>query len=207
MDIINKFTTFDLYCWEVEQGRQQLPDNLRSDNLKVGARVWMDGIDGFYDQYFEGVKKAGIKKIRFVTIARGISSIPHDSEAFEKMPFVEAEIIDNRETYAQVLITSVKTLGEWIRITPLSEAENIKLLPIDLQPPAEIISGLLVEAQESGSALWVSNVKFWKSLSEISAVYVFKHDKKMRCAIVMTYATSSVLVYYGARIPYGKPRG
>lgn len=191
----NKFTTFDLYCWETKHQRQSLSDSLNANNLKVGVKVWMDGCNGFYDQYFEAHKKLGINKIRFTLVARGITSIPHNPESFEKLPFVEAEIIDNREIDAQVLITSVKMLGEWVRMVPLLETENIKFLPKDLQPSVEMISGLLVEAQKNGSALWVSNAKFWKSLSEISAVYVFKQDKKMRCVILTTYASSFILVY------------
>jgi len=195
MNTNNKFTTFDLYCWEAEIGRKQLSDNLNVNHLKVGARVWMDGCDGFYDQYFEGHKKVGINKIRFALVARGIISVPRDPESFEKMPFVEAEIIDNRETHAQVLITSIKTLGEWAGAVHLPETENIKFLPKDLQPLPEIISGLKAEALKNGRALWVSDAKFWKNLSEISAVYIFKQDKKMRCVILTTYASSSILVY------------
>ncbi len=195
MNTSNKFTTFDLYCWEAEQNRQQLSDDLNSENLKVGLKVWMDGCDGFYDQYFEGLKKANINKIQFAVVARGIISIPHNPESFEKLPFVGAKIIDNRETHAQVLITSVKTLGEWAKTVPFSEIENIKSLPKDLQPLPEIISDLSVEVLKNGRALWVSNAKFWKSLSEISAVYVFNQDEETRCVILTTSAISSYLVY------------
>ena len=98
---------FDLYV-SGETGRffERRP-LLAPATLAKDAEVWMDGNDGFFDQYSD--------PCRFTLLESGISSIPREPDLFENLPFVEVEILENRETCARVFIRQVQMLREWAR--------------------------------------------------------------------------------------------
>ena len=151
--------TFDLYCASADAGAESF------SRRQPGDIIDLDGIDGFFDEYFGSLKNGDV--IRFVS-SGPLASWPTNLQGMLELPFVSAEIVENHEVRARARLIEISTLGDWSRsreepATPLSQLSFPIPIPIDL--PA-----LLREAQPSGSSYWYSAAKFWRSLSEVTAV-------------------------------------
>jgi hypothetical protein len=175
---------FEIYCFGSEPFFAQ--------PIQVGKRVWLDGIDGFYDQYFESCAAVGQNDIRFVAISNGVTSIPNDCVEFEALPFIEARIVNNQMLYAEVEITQVLSLGGWARMAPLLAKTRWNDLPIGSEFSQEMFSDLLKETLANKYALRRFSRRDWK-YSMISAVYLFKTDFDVRCIVLKDNTVPSFL--------------
>jgi len=78
--------------------------------LKVGATIDLDGIDGFFDQYFE-VKSPG-EVIHF------IPSFPTDRAEFVSLPLIEASILSRNSISGTVIVSSITSFETWMMELP-----------------------------------------------------------------------------------------
>ncbi len=177
---------FDLYC-AVES------DPLLVEPLSPGKKVWLDGIDGFFDQYFG---RCCPDQIRFVVLAIKRSSgqfIPNTRDGFEALPFIEARVVNREEVRGEVEITSVLTFGNWLTQLQLENDVRLSDLPESLKPWHSTLVRLLEQASRTGWAIWKSSQEYWKNLDETSAIYVFETESEIRCAVLKTNAVPSFL--------------
>jgi len=178
---------FYLYCYDGTDTRE-----LADGSVHIDSVLQLDGHDGFYDQYFEGLKSTSTKTIRFLAIPSP-ASIPDDAILFERLLMLEATIISNYETWAEVRVDSIFRLGTWIREAHLTPSSP-QLFPVQLRSIKERQEELLRRAIEAGSALWVKPTPYWTSLSEISALYAIRHEEQIRWIVLTTNAEPSFLV-------------
>ena len=97
---------FDVYC------------ATSAAHFRERAVVALDGIDGFFDQYFEAVRPGDL--IRFAVLHGGPSSVPASIRELDALPFVIARVERCRATEGDVEILSLSTLGQWSRAVQLS---------------------------------------------------------------------------------------
>lgn len=180
---------FNVYCAELTNNLLKDKPTLQLNNIEIGAKYWLDGIDGFFDQFFEICRLTKQETIRFLILSDGLTSIPKDIKLFRNMPIIEAKIIENRGLSAVVSIISKSSLFHWASNVPLSELEEVYTLPEQLHPASELI----YEAKIHGQALWVSKDKYWKNLDDVSAKYIFKTHETLRYIVIRTNATPSYL--------------
>ena len=130
-----------------------------------GDVVELDGIDGFFDQYFEGRREREI--IHFVSVGSP-GEWPTHLRAWLELPFFSAEIVENGHHWARAQLCEVSRLGEWSLSrdeppVPLSQLSFPFAIPPNLHALAR-------EAQTSGSAYWHSDAQHRRSLSEVTAI-------------------------------------
>lgn len=106
--------------------------------LLAGRAVWLDGCDGFFDQFFES--KTPHAMLRFVVVE---GRTPDTAEAVANLPLVQARILENRQTIAKVEITLVLPLYEWARNEPLGPQDRLAQIPLGFRPSAQWITGAL----------------------------------------------------------------
>jgi hypothetical protein len=159
---------FDLYC--ADSAVAFVP----------GAVVTLDGIDGFFDQYFDGIK-AG-HTIRFVVV-RGPSGIPLSVEAAERLPFVTARVLRPGDIDGDVEVLSVATFGGWIRSVPPS---SMPIEEIQAQVRDAPVARLVKKAASQGTAFWRSGARYWRDLSETSLVLALRMGSRVRVAVLRT---------------------
>lgn len=180
--------SFDLYTFKYTQS-----EFFFRRPVEKNTEVWLDGIDGFYDQYFKGLQGIGKEEIRFVPV-ESLTAIPDEPARFEALPFIEVQIQENLELRARALIKGVTTLGEWSRTIELAQNETLDSVPAHLQPTPEVAAELRRKTGQNGSALWKSAARYWKKPSEVSSYYMFTHKEGMRCIILTTNAVPSYLL-------------
>lgn len=180
--------SFDLYTYKYTES-----EGFFRRGAEKEATVWLDGIDGFYDHYFSRLQGIEKDEIRFVPIEMP-SSIPSEPAEFEKLPIVDAKIIENNDLKAQVSIRDVQSLGQWARALEIPSYETLSSIPQNLLPPGEVVTELRERAAGSGTALWGSGARYWKKPSEVSAIYMFTHQERRRCLVLTTNAVPSYAV-------------
>jgi hypothetical protein len=159
---------FDLYCAD------------SPDAFVPGAVVTLDGIDGFFDQYFDGIK-AG-HTIRFVVV-RGPSGIPLSVQAAERLPFVTARVLRPGDIDGDVEVLSVATFGDWIRSVSPSP---VTIEEVRAQVRDAPVARLLRKAALHETALWRSGARHWRDLSETSLVLALRIGARVRVAVLRT---------------------
>jgi hypothetical protein len=159
---------FDLYC------------AASADAFVPGAVVTLDGIDGFFDQHFDGIKPG--TTIRFV-IVRGPSGIPLSTEAAEGLPFVTAVVLQSSEIDGDVEVVSVATFGGWMRSLSPSP---VTIEEIEAQVQDAPVAGLVKEAALHEKAFWRSGARYWRNLSETSLVWAVRVGPRVRLAVLRT---------------------
>src|SRR5262245_22277573 len=118
-------TEFDVYC--PEPGL----------SLAAGGQVWLDGIDGFYDQYFHG-RSAG-ENIQFLVFPYAPSGSGLTTANAPELPFVTAAVIEAHPDTGLVDITEVLPFGAWLRSRPpaqhlLSSFEAAEMIKAPVAP-------------------------------------------------------------------------
>jgi hypothetical protein len=164
-DVIEEF---DLYCAD------------SAEAFVPGAAVSLDGIDGFFDQYFDAIE-AG-HTIRFVVV-RGPAGIPLSVEAAERLPFVTARVLRPRDIDGDVEVLSVAPFGDWIRSVSLS---SVTIEEVRAQVRDAPVARLVKKAALQGTALWRSGARHWRDLSETSLVLAFRIGSRVRVAVLRT---------------------
>jgi hypothetical protein len=159
---------FDLYCAD------------SADVFVPGAVVTLDGIDGFFDQYFDGITVG--TTIRFV-IVRGPSGMPASAEAAERLPFVIARVLRPGDIDGDVEVLSVATFGEWIRSMSPSP---VTIEEVGAQVRDAPVARLVKKAVLQGTALWRSGARHWRDLSETSLVLALQIGARVRVAVLRT---------------------
>lgn len=181
--------SFDIYTYKYTES-----EHFFRKSVEKEKKVWLDGIDGFYDQYFSRLQGIGKEDIRFVPI-ESPTAIPSDIAQLENLSVIDAQIIESHEFRAQVLIKDVQTLGHWARATDLPKYETVSSIPQNFHIPKGLSTELMEKVKVSGNALWKSDIRYWKKPSEVSAIYVFSHNECLRCLILTTNAVPSYLVF------------
>ena len=86
-------------------------DSIEFQNLlHVGTIVELDGIDGFFDQYFEARSQGDV--IHF------IPSFPTDPTTFDTLPLIEASISSSNSISGTVEIRSITPFKAWMMGLP-----------------------------------------------------------------------------------------
>lgn len=160
---------FDLYC-----AASAAP-------FREGAVVTLDGIDGFFDQYFDGVRPG--ETIRFAVLVGNPSDVPHSLQGLNAMPFVTARVESGDALGGDVEVLSLTTLGQWCRSVELTTQS---LTELQLQVPDAPLHDLVVQASRDGSAYWRSGVRYWRSLDETTAIGAFRDDSAIRVIVIHT---------------------
>jgi len=161
----------------------------RADGLSrraPGDIVELDGIDGFFDQYFAGLKTGD--SIQFVHLGFPFQR-PTDLHALLKLPFFRAEVVENHYDWARARLIQISTLGDWSLLqneppSPVSEVRFPVQMPTD-------VTALIRQAQTSGSACWHSGAQYWRSLSEVTAIGALAGVDSTGLWVLTTYAARS----------------
>ncbi len=167
---------FDLYC------------AASAEPFREGAVVTLDGIDGFFDQYFEAARPG--ETIRFAVLVGNPSDVPHSIRELEAMPFVTARVVRCDAVGGDVEVLSRTTLGDWCRSIELATQSPTEL---QSQVPDAPIHELAVQASRDGSAYWRSGVTYWRSLDETSAVGAFLDDSAIRVIVIHTNSVPALV--------------
>ena len=147
--------------------------------INVGEKVWLDGIDGFFDQYFDQPPEL----IRFVAVDNPLA-LPRSQADFEALPFLEAKVLTHQTLGGEVQVVRASTLGQWARAIPLPTELRLSDLSLANQPSHEVFDSLFHKAKLDQWAIWTTTAKHRKSLEDTSAIYVFVTDTDTRCIIV-----------------------
>jgi hypothetical protein len=167
---------FDLYC------------TASAEAFREGVVVTLDGIDGFFDQYFEAARPG--QTIRFAVLVGDPSDVPHSLRELEAMPFVTARVQRCDPLGGDVEVLSRTTLGAWCRAIELSTQSPAE---VQLQVSDAPLHELVVQASRNGSAYWRSGVESWLSLDETSAVGAFRDDSAVRVIVIRTSAVPALV--------------
>ena len=143
-----------------------------------GTLVWLDDF-GFRENFFADHQTKDL--LQFIVMTD--PNVPRAREAFEKMPFVEAEIVEQNEKSAKVVIRSSMTLGEWARAARFFGKPGLDQVPEDRRPSKETLTPLLESLRSQEGALWAGDG---------GAVYLFKGDTDKR-AIILTKGKAYLL--------------
>lgn len=160
---------FDLYC------------TASAELFRKGAIVTLDGIDGFFDQYFEAARPGDT--IRFAVLVGNPSDVPHSIRELEAMPFVTARVERCDARGGDVEVLSRTTLGDWCRSIELATQSPTEL---QMQVHDAPVDELVAQASRDGSAYRRSGVKYWRPLDETSAVGAFRDGSAVRVIVIHT---------------------
>ena len=174
--------SFDLYPKAIADG---------SSHRASGDVVDLEGIDGFFDEYFAGRENGDI--IHFVNTAPP-GEWPTQFPALVDLPFFSAQIVENNYDWARVRLLEISTLGDW----SLSRDERpgpLNQLSLPVTMPTDLVA-LIEQAQRRGFAYWHSGAEHWRSLSEVTAIGVLAGDDSLGLWVLTTNAAPS----YFARV-------
>ena len=166
---------FDVYC-------------LQPHTLSVGAVITLNGVDGFFDQYFSALEPG--KVIRFVILAGGPSAFPKTASQLEALPFIEAQVRRCDVTDGEVEILSCTSLGKWLRSLDLDSMSSMQLQM--LAPDAPIVE-LLARTSREGEAYWTRGTRYWRKLDETTAVLTHADRPGTRAVVIRTNATPALV--------------
>lgn len=169
------FEPFDLFC-----APSAAP-------FREGAVVTLDGIDGFFDQYFDAVRPG--EMLRFAVLAGGVKAVPDSLQGLEAMPFVRACVKRCDEAEGEVEVLSLSTLGEWSRSLELSP-QPLAALQRECQVP---LFPLVDRATRYGTAYWSGGATRWRSLGETSAIGAFQEASGVRVVVIRTHAVPGLV--------------
>jgi hypothetical protein len=167
---------FDVYC------------TTSAPPFRERAVVALDGIDGFFDQYFEAARPGQI--IRFAVLPGGPSAMPASIEGLQALPFVVARVERCDVTGGDVEVLSIATLGEWSRSVNLV-SQPLEKLQAEL--PDAPLADLVARAAQDGSAYWRSGVAYWRSLNETTAVAALRDASGVRVTVICTNAVPGLV--------------
>jgi hypothetical protein len=174
--------TFDLYCSPRERG------------FRPGQTVTLDGVDGFFDQYFQGVHPGDT--VRFAVVVAGPEGIPTSVGALESIPFVTARVLRSGDIVGEVEILSSVPFVDWMRSLTL-DPEPLEALQAELS--AVPLSQLVEMSARTGAALWATNERRWRTASDISMVYVERRTPGLRIAVMRTNASPGFVTHVETR--------
>jgi hypothetical protein len=151
-----------------------------------GDVMTLDGIDGFYDQYFEAAAPG--EAIRFVVLVNGPSAFPASSDETQRMTFVTARVLRSDVIAGDVLVESVSTLGEWMRSVelPVEPVSNL-----GAQEEISQLTSTIAAARRDGIGFWRSGARYWRRLDETSAILAVSHAERLRVVVLRTNASWS----------------
>jgi hypothetical protein len=158
---------------------------------KSGDMVELDGIDGFFDQYFAGRKEGAT--IQFVCMKPRNS--PTNVQQLLDLPFFTAEIVEDHYDWARARLNEISKLGDW----SLGHCEPPSLLdqlsfPVPL--PTDL-AALIFQAQTSRSAFWHSSAQHRHSLNDVTAIGALADADNTALWILTTNATPSYFARVG----------
>ena len=167
---------FDLYC-----APSAAP-------FREGAVITLDGIDGFFDQYFDAIRPGEI--IRFAVLAGGVKAVPDSLQGLEAMPFVRARVKRCDETEGEVEVLSLSTLGAWSRSLQLSPQP---LAALQQECPQIPLHPLVDRAVHYGTAYWSSGTTRWRSSADTTAIGAFQETPGVRVVVIRTHAVPGLV--------------
>ena len=166
---------FDLYCLPI-------------DSLEVGSVVTLDGVDGFFDQYFDSCRPGDA--IRFLVLGDGLASTPESASKLDALPLVEGRVTRCGPADGAVEILRVTSFGKWLRSVPV---ESISAGQIEALCPGVPVSDLIDRAAREGTAYWRSGAPNWRSLAATTAVLVCSDSSRTRLAVIRTNGAPGVV--------------
>jgi hypothetical protein len=173
-------TSFDLYS------TSNAP--LTPDQLRPGQRLSLDGIDGFYDQYFEGRKRGEV--IDFLVWPYVLATPAIAAEELATLPLVSAEVVEADALGGTVDVIRVHPFGAWLRALPPQSEVPIDELEATTKAP---VAALVAEASRAGSSAWKSNPRGWEILHQVTAVYFVQvSPERLRAAVLRKHGAASV---------------
>jgi hypothetical protein len=173
-------TTFDLYSSSYAP--------LTADQLRPGQRLSLDGIDGFYDQYFEGRKPGEV--IDFLVWPYVLATPAIAAEELATLPLVSAAVVEADTLGGTVEVIRVHPFGAWLRTLPPQSEVSIAELEATTKAP---VAALIAEASRAGSSAWKSNPRGWEILRQVTAVYFSRlSPDRLRVAVLRKHGAAPV---------------
>ena len=180
----------DVYKVTGESSSLRREPRLSLENARAGAEVWLDGIDGFFDQFFES-RQVG-ERLTFVAVPTGWQSdAPRDSASFEALPIVHASIVQVSSSAIDALtrLERVQPLAEWSRTAPLKAEDTMAELPAWLRPDDALVDRVRAER------IWVTPHEPWRGVPGPDALYLCSDESGMqRCLAINLSSGSCYLV-------------
>ncbi len=141
------------------------------DGLSEGMEVWLDGCDGFDDQFFESVY-GKVERLRFVPIA-GWWAVPTDPDSFGRLPVVTVRILENKGLCARALVENIDGLLPWATGSPLGPDDAVSGLPDYDQPDEGLLDSLKRQLAAQATVFWTERYSRRRA-DRMAALFLFK---------------------------------
>jgi hypothetical protein len=162
------------------------------ESLTVGAAIELDGIDGFFDQYFEDREPGEL--IRFVPIyvPQPFSFVPTEASAFDSLPVIEAVIESCNSISGTVIPRSIESFISWIKRLPvdaLSDEER--------RDEIDHLLGMIPQFKQHEPFYWNRTPEeiTRSNTSGVNALLGFPQESGFRIAALTSNMFPSVVVY------------
>jgi hypothetical protein len=152
-------------------------------SLAVGQRVRLDGIDGFFDEYFAGLVPGEL--IRFLVYPHRQGAVGVTTAEVAELPLVSARIIAADMIGGTVEVIEAIPFAAWLHGLPAQVIVGAGELREMTHAPIE---DLLAEAKRAGTALWVNTATRIRDLNHVTAVYAQAEGEPVRVAVLRTNA-------------------
>jgi len=163
-------------------------------HIEPGETFNLDGIDGFHDQFFDGYSASGGDTIRFVPVEAPRWASLDAPETLERLPVIEATILNCSTLGGLVRVDRVEALGHWAREVPLGSEEVWSAIPTVARPPDVVQRNLVQSLMLGEPALWRSGPHSWRDPNRLTTIYLFKAGEQARCLILTENGSSSYVV-------------
>jgi len=191
--------TFDIYYFG---NTESAPFFLQP--VQPGTFVWLDGVDGFFDQYFDGRVD---EIIRFLAVRdQGALRDALVQLTLGQLLLIEGYVgVNNYSMRAEVEIRQVQHFQTWAEGCSLSPIPHLSQLALSYPLPLDILTNLIREASQRGHASWLrprprwqpgQPFRAWQAAqppTHLNGLFAFRNQHVVRCAVVNDYTTSSVL--------------
>jgi hypothetical protein len=191
--------TFDIYYFGTTES-----ESFFLQAIERGTSVWLDGVNGFFDQYFDG---------RLDEIIRFLAVRDQDTlrdalaqHTLGQLPLIEAYIgVNNFSIRAEVEIRQVHDFQTWAEACSLSPIPDLSQLALGYPLPVDVVANLIQEARQRGNASWLrprprwqpgQPFRVWQAAQppiHLNGLFAFSHQHVVRCVIVNDYVTPSVV--------------
>ncbi len=161
------------------------------DSLKVGAVVELDGIDGFFDQYFEARSPGDVIRFLPIDCPQPFSFVPSNISDFDSIPIIEAEIKSCSEISGTVVLQSIEPFAVWMRALPMgSLRDGEKIEEIDS------ILDSIPEYSDYSQFYWHRTPEeiSRRRVSGVNALYGIPHHNAFRIAVLTSNMLPSWIV-------------
>lgn len=131
--------------------------------------------------------------IEMVVLNGGLAAIPREAAAFERLPFIEAEVLEPRDDGAKIILRSVTTVGVWARAMYSLGKSSVSSIPEASRPSPEVLAALSAELRSKEGVVWVADA--WpQDPAAPTAVSLFKCEFDKRCLVLTSSGANNYLV-------------